>query len=208
MASTAVSPPVTLEEFRAELNAETSKSAADDELMRTLLAATEMVESAVGAMSPRSVTDRTGTATEQLYPWADRGAYGATYGAGQFGAALLLPQSPVVSVESITHIRTGNTYDPAGFEIDADTGILSSVLSWLPFGPYTVAYTVGRDPVPDMLMKAVLITGEHLWERQRSGVTRPGMLGETRVQKATPRGFALPNAALELINPHRRMVVA
>lgn len=109
---------------------------------------------------------------------------------------LYLPEWPVISVTSVD----GVTVDPSVS--------LTFGRRWTP-AKYTVEYRVGRDPVPDDLRLATLIIAAHLWETQRGpvGVTTQftGVQGGTVVM---PRGFALPNRALELMDPYMMSVIA
>jgi hypothetical protein len=65
---------------------------------------------------------------------------------------------------------------------------------------YTVEYTIGRDPVPENLWEATLVTAAHLWETQRGPILAPQLGGGPQQRPA--RGFALPNRARELIVGH------
>lgn len=180
--------PVTLQEFRDELNLDASDDVSDEELWSKLIAAVGMVEDRVGPMRPRTQTSRVVVS----------------------GSVVLLPVHPVISVTSIT-----DDLDVAvsleELWLDASDGTLTSAVpgTWplsVP-GVYTVEYVVGRDPVPDVLADAVLVVARQLWESQRgpSAANRfTAMGGEPGVY----RGFAWPHAADELIRPHRLFGVA
>jgi hypothetical protein len=167
-------PPVSLAEVRAQLNLASAQIADDEELWRKLLAATSRVEAEVGPMMPRTQVS--------VVRSSGRGN-------------IVLPVWPVLSV---TEVRdSGDTVLGSGtYDVDLRGGrvlIGSCVRQW-----WTVTYPVGRDPVPEDLWEATLVTAAHLWETQRGPIlTAAPMRGSGQAVPA--RGFALPNRAAELM---------
>lgn len=172
-------PPVSLGELRAEINTPAANRADDEELWRSLLAATNTVESRCGAMEPHEVTSSVATTDGRL----------------------LLPEWPVMSVATIDGVAVDpNRVSPGGLV----WGTYCSYSSYVLPVRRTVVYQVGRDPVPDALRQATLIIGAQLWESQRGPVgTAPVQFtGVNAASMGPPRGFALPNRALELMEPY------
>jgi hypothetical protein len=138
-------PPVGLPEFLDHLNM-TAEDATDvDELELTLEAATDLVESHVGPMVAREVTQVASTSPD---------------------GTIVLRSWPVSSVTTIT--------DPDGGEVDVETveqyaGVLSVPYPGVAFGAgrHTVVYEAGWVEVPAALKLATMIVARHLWETQR-----------------------------------------
>lgn len=190
-------PPVTEAEVRAELNIPSGSTAVTStELNAKLAAATELVEKRVGPMVSRTVTSTVALSDDGL---------------------LVLPVWPVLSVETVTRVSDATAVNLTLVDVDIKGGRINlsawgsaMASTYYPRrGPlYTVAYTVGRSPVPDDLKQATLAVAGHLWETQRGQGTRPGMVGQGAEQERTPRGFALPNRALEGMEPYRAVGVS
>ena len=180
-----------LAEFKAHLNI--TDTTQDVEVQAMLDAATGVAEGVVGPIVERGVTSRVD------FP----------------GGALALPAYPVVSVESVSSVRRDAVYPETDLEVDATAGMVRLTGgSGLPADMYDVTYTVGRaattDDVPAALKLAVLVIGKHMWETQRGRTARPGILGHNSgVEDERPlMGFALPNRALQLLQPYRQLTVA
>lgn len=137
--------PVSLAEARAFLNLGVGDTADDEEVWGNVLAAVDMVEARVGALEPRTVTSRIRPSSREI----------------------VLPEWPVLSVQSVTDTFTSETVT---LESDAVVGqviTLPAVWPWRWRPGLTVTYTVGRDPVPPSLREAVLLQAGLLWESQR-----------------------------------------
>lgn len=162
--------PVSLAEVKAHLNLDDVDSVPDDELWRTALAATAMVEAVSGVLRPRQETVRV------------RGG----------GKRLNLPVWPVLTVDAVVD-DSGAEFDPADWWVSGRSRIepfYGAVrCRWL-----DVTVTVGRNPVPDDLVTAVLLQTGLLWGSQRgpasvgrwtamqgSGVASPGGLDRKRL---------------------------
>jgi hypothetical protein len=178
--------PVTLEQLRRELNMSDPDQPSDNdgELTIRLAAATRAVEAIVGPMVPRSVIS---TRTAR-------------------GGCIVLPIRPVVSVESVNGLYGAASYALGDLDLwDLGSGLIRLGYGCLPFGRYTVAYTVGRTEVGENLQLAVLIIAAHLWETQRGKSARARSLGEFDSGNPSQdailvlRGYAYPRRALELL---------
>jgi hypothetical protein len=114
-------------------------------------------------------------------------------------------QRPLVSVTSITS-TSGGTIGVTDLDLDVNAGLIRRKLG-LPFygssgGPpqATVVYVAGwGTSVPAAFNSFARIVLSHLWETQRAGASALPMGGG---EMATPPGFgfAIPNAAAELLN--------
>jgi hypothetical protein len=138
-------PPVTLAEVRSHLNFDESDGHDfDEELWQTTLEATEICEAEFGPIRPRSQTSAVRVNTD---------------------GTLLLPVRPVLSVQSVTDFY-GAVINVAGLTLDP-TGTVWAVggIGWSP--QHTVVYTVGYDPIPTPLMKAVKLQAGLIWSSQR-----------------------------------------
>ena len=121
--------------------------------------------------------------------------------------ALALRQRPVVSVSSIVSVASGSPIDiSAGLDIDNVAGIVRTRLGWPFLGPYfafrpamLVTYVAGwGTAAPPAFNSFARIVIQHLWSNQRGPVAMP--MGGTGVTVPPWLGFAIPNAALELLN--------
>jgi hypothetical protein len=121
--------------------------------------------------------------------------------------ALLVRTRPLVSVTSIVSVASGSAIDiSAGLDIDANSGVVRTKLGWPFIGPYftfrpamTVNGTAGwGTAVPAAFTDFARIIVQHLWSNTRGPVSMP--MGGTGVVTPPWLGFAIPNAALELLN--------
>lgn len=176
----ALTPPVSLDEFKAHLNISTNPDPdRDPVLTRKLAAATDLVEAEVGAMVTRSETEQVFVA----------------------GSALVLSGGPLISATSVT--------DAAGAPVALDVLTVDEEARMLLFaspapsaGPYDVTYEVGRGPaadVPEALKEATLVVAEQLYSASARGPVPQTKFTENA---GTPRGFAFPRRAKELCAPY------
>lgn len=120
--------------------------------------------------------------------------------------AMALRQRPVVSVQSITSVASGQTIDISDIEIDNVGGIIHRKLGWPFYGPYFtwmpifyVAYTAGWGTAcPPALESAARIIIKYLWESERGETPAPMQAGEEPVT-AAGMPWAIPPRALELM---------
>ncbi|MFD9943200.1 hypothetical protein ACFWYW_14595 [Nonomuraea sp. NPDC059023] len=114
---------------------------------------------------------------------------------------LLLAHRPVLQIDSVT-LPGGGTLPPAGYELDAEAGVLTRMAgaheSHWEHGHITISYTAGRREILAHIRLAARIIVAHQWE------TRRGRMGGARAAGADevwdPRmGYAIPRRALELL---------
>lgn len=121
--------------------------------------------------------------------------------------SVALSRMPVISVQSMAPVlATGTTYAVSDVDVDTATGVLRLVTGRTFAGPLRVTYTAGMPVTPAAVRDAARIILKHLW-RIRNGSDGLPMVGaqadygETMVPGA---GYALPNAALQLLDPYLR----
>ncbi|MEV4059722.1 hypothetical protein [Nonomuraea dietziae] len=169
---------VTLPETKVHLGITSDSD--DAEIMAMVEAVTEPIELIVGSVLPAAYTER--------------------YDGGR--AALALAHRPVLSVTSVT-LPGGATVTAAGYELDADAGVLTRMAGGYRWawesGRITIAYTAGLAAVPKHVRLAALITVKHMWETQRGGQRDQRFTGNSE-ESWNPRwGYTLPRRALELL---------
>lgn len=129
------------------------------------------------------------------------------------GGSLTLPQTPVISLTTITAVPLayagwwgsliGLIPGPEALSVNPVTGVVT-VLSYnfpsglLP-GRYTITYVAGREDTPEDLLYAVKEMVRHLWASQRGSAALPGQGGG---DTPTP-GYLFPNRVAELLQPHK-----
>lgn len=120
---------------------------------------------------------------------------------------LTLRQAPVISVQSIVPVLTGGTtYNVADTDLEATTGVLRLLSGGSFVGPLRIAYTAGMTVTPAAVRDASRIILKHLWRIRTGidglpGVGPPGDYGESMVPGW---GYAVPDAALQLLAPYMR----
>ena len=168
-------------DLKTQLGIPATDTTKDDELATFAAAAGRVVEGLIGG--PWLNT----TITEPVTPSGG-------------GRILVLSKKPVVSVTSITDMQSGTASSVTGLVIDNPHGIVTQK-NGVPFywvGPYTVVYVAGHGTsVPEDVMMAGRLIGQHLWETRRGAVTRPSLGGQEIV--TTSAGYAVPRRALELL---------
>lgn len=171
-------------------------SSADDTAIQTWInGVTATIESLVGPVIPRTVTDPV------VYP---------------NGSAITVEQWPIVSVTSVTEYQgtTGQAYtgitSPANASSYTYTVERNRTIRRLDgsgpaafTGGVVVVYSAGRSPVPDALNRAALIIVQHLWRTRNGGAGLPALVDEPTTLDAA-FGYAVPNKALDLIQPYRK----
>jgi hypothetical protein len=170
---------VSLADAKAHLNM--TGTSEDEEIQAWLAAITPIVEQRVGAVIPR-------THTEQHTA----------------GRSLWLRNPPVISLTSVAPLFTtgGTTYLPADLIVSTSGRVRRGDGSAFTGGPYTVTYLAGRRVIPANITQAVLVILKHLWETQR-GASRLPLQSEDDTQLVPGFGFAVPNRAMELLEPDR-----
>lgn len=155
----------------------------DDELRTWIGATTRVVERLAGPCVRQTVTQRV----------VD-------------GPTWWLSKRPVLSISSVTAIRTGGTaVTVASLDLDAETGrVERDDGAWHTGGPWTVTYVAGRAVVPENVLGAARVILKHLWETQRGGVAGGFQMGPDDVM-VPGFAWAVPKRAIELLEPDQQM---
>lgn len=167
----------------------TTTPAEDAQLREWLETITEGVEGLCGAVVRRTVTET------QYLP-----AHGT--------ATVALRTVPVLELVSATPVLdAGNPLDVAGLDLDGPNGIVQRIDGAWMYGPTRWVYVAGRAVTPASLTSAAKIIIKHLW-RVKYGSSRaaPGIGGgdDFDVTQPVPGfGYAIPNRALQLMEPFR-----
>lgn len=164
-----------------------ASSTSDDEEIRDWNAATTMVvEHFVGPVVKRTVTERHTFRT---------------------AAVRVLRQIPALALVSLVPVLNGGpSYDPADFDLDEETGLVQRLDGGWLYGPLRITYSVGRAMIPPNIGNAGRIILQHLWRTQRGGARGAVLAGSEDYSVSEPipgLGYAVPNRALELLEPHR-----
>ncbi|MFF3848044.1 hypothetical protein [Streptomyces sp. NPDC002328] len=159
----------------------------DDGELRDWSAATTMVvEHFVGPVARRTVTER------------------HTFTAARMR---VLRETPALSLTSLAPILTGGTsYTPGDLDLDPETGIVQRKDGGLLAGPLRITYVAGRAIVSPNIAQAGRIILQHLWRTQRGSLRGPVIAGGEDYSVTEPipgLGYAIPNRALELLEPDR-----
>jgi hypothetical protein len=123
----------------------------------------------------------------------------------RFRSSLWLNHRPVESVASVGRVDGSLTWDVADLDVDAETGVVRVVSGPLFSGLLTVTYDAGypEGELPERLNLAARIIVQHLWQTQRGAMVSAGVRAalEDSFQNLVGggRGYAIPNAALELL---------
>lgn len=174
---------ISVEDAKDYLRKSGSSTADDDQLERLVAAVTGVVESMIGPVGRRTVT-------ETVYPSS---------------GVLLLSTTPVLSLTSVTpYASTPLTVGSLTF------GATSGVVYPGTYGSfwarsYDVVYVAGRTSVPAAVGEAALIILNHLWAPQVGGTggVQVGGVDTSGEPFTTGFGFAIPNRAKELLAPYR-----
>jgi len=177
---------LSLQDAKDHLNIPQTVTANDAELASWIAT----IESSLKAMTGGPIVNRTVTERAEL----DRS-----------GQILMLAQTPVVTVTSITSLTTGQTVDlSGGLDIDPAAGIVRSKIGW-PFAStwppvVTVVYVAGwGTAVPPAFNSAARIILAHLWSTQRGPSVRPSMGGQDLLDTVPGFPYAIPRGAAELL---------
>lgn len=183
----------TLAEVKAQLG---KTSVTEDAQLTTWIGSvTAIIEGICGPMVSRTVTDA------PAYP---------------SGSALSVKVRPVLSITSVTEYTgsTAQTYtvitSPASagaYTVMLENNRLIRRLDESGRRSFTggvvVVYQAGRSPIPDAINRAAIIIVQHLWRTRNGGAGLPQLLDEP-VEYDQGFGYAIPNRALDLIQPYRQ----
>lgn len=177
-------PPALMSLDAAKRHLKKNDSADDDEIRDWIEACTRAVEQFVGPVVVRSVTEVVRFASAR---------------------SVALTQTPAIELTSAVAAVTGGTsYNVADLDLDGETGIVTRVDGGLLYGPLRFVYIVGRPVVAANIRSAGKIILQHLW-RTRQGPGRPQRgTDDYDVTEPLPGlGFAVPNRAVQLLDPDR-----
>lgn len=184
----AVSPAiVSLADAKAHLDITTTTD--DDELRGWIESVTHLVEQFTGTCARGAVVE-----DHDIQPSGVR--------------ALVLRRTPVISVTSATAILTGGTsYTAGSLDVDTQMGIMRRLDGGRLYGPLRVTYTAGRAVIPANITAAAKIILQHLWRTQYGASRATSTIGGGDDYNVTEPiagfGYAIPNRALQLLEPHR-----
>lgn len=184
-------PPgiVSLADAKAHLNIASASTTHDEELRGWIEAVTHGVEQYAGICARATIVE-----DHDVQPSGVR--------------LLALRRTPVISLTSATAILTGGTsYTVADLDVDTRMGIVRRLDGNRLYGPLRITYVAGRSVIPANITAAAKIILQHLW-RTQYGASRAGSAiggGEDfLVTEQVPGfGYAIPNRALQLLEPHR-----
>lgn len=115
---------------------------------------------------------------------------------------LWLHNKPVQSLTSIARVDGSQTWNVADLDVETDAGLIRVVDGPLLSGLLEITYEAGHVNVPPNFNLAARIIVQHLWQTQRGTMglgdvrsTMEASFNDTTVR----RGYAIPNAALELL---------
>ncbi|MFB7597257.1 hypothetical protein [Streptomyces sp. NPDC056160] len=179
-------PPaiLSLADARAHLNQRDSRD--DEEIRFWNTATTRVVEYYVGPVVARTITEE-----HQV----------------RRAAAVVLLHTPVLEVTAVASLLTGAVpYDVAELGVDGASGEVYRLDGGRLSGRLRFTYRAGRTIVRPNITGAARIILEHLWRTQRAG-RRGGLAGggeDYSVTEPIPGlGYAVPNRALQLLEPDR-----
>jgi len=173
---------ISLADARSALGTVATNTVKDEDLRSYLAAVTSIIEDVTGPILPL---------TGQV--WTVDGG----------GSQVLLP-SAVASVQSVTDTGVALT-SGADYTVNLRSGIVTRGTLLYPFRflpgvqNVTITYTVGGSTVPANVALAARIILRQLWLVSGQQGNRPAM-GSPESVSSAPVGFAIPNAALELLN--------
>jgi hypothetical protein len=170
---------VSLAAAKEQLNIPAATITFDEELRGYIAATTRAVESVVGPVIKRTVSEvRPG------------------------GHLLVLNSTPVLALSTLVGIyNSGISYLPADLDTDLVTGIVRRRDGGWFIGPLRVVYTAGRVVIPENFLLAAKIIIQHLWETQRGSGSAATNVDQADVAYLYKAGFAIPRRALELLSP-------
>lgn len=182
-------PPMLFSLQDAKVHLRQTETTDNDDAIRSWTESmTLCVESLVGICVPRTMTE-----THRIQP------SGVT--------ELVLRHTPVLSVTSVTNIATGTAaYDPAALDVD-EFGILTRLDGTRLTGRLRIALTAGRRIIGANIRDGGVLILQHLWRTKMGGSRSLVGIGGTEDYAVTEPipgfGYAIPNRALQLLEPDR-----
>ncbi|WHM32446.1 hypothetical protein OH540_21320 [Streptomyces sp. BPPL-273] len=181
-----LAPPalMSLATGRKHLKKAPNDTADDEEIRDWIEACTRAVEQFVGPVVVRQVSDV------------------LRFSSARSVALTLIPALDIVAV---TQLRAGGpAYTVDDLVLDPETGLVEHADGGLLYGPLRVDYRVGRLIVPANFRNAGKIILQHLWKtRQGPGRPQRGVDDYDVTEPLPGLGFAIPNRAVQLLDPDR-----
>ncbi|HEY9353007.1 MAG TPA: hypothetical protein VIP28_07150 [Nocardioides sp.] len=181
-------PPalISLADAKGHLNIPISSTGDDEELRGWIESTGRVVEYFVGPIARRTVVE-----THRVRCTRD----------------LVLRQTPAIALTSVVPVLTGGTtYAVADLDLDGESGVVVRLDGGRFYGPLRVTYEVGRAVVRANISHAARIILQHLWRTQRGSARGPALAGSEDYSVTEPIpgfGYAIPNRALQLLEPDR-----
>ena len=171
---------VSLADAKAHLNI--TSTANDEELRRYISAATDFIESRIGPVARRTITQTV-----------------------QPSGGLLFIDGPVISVSSMTAAYGYSyTYTVGSLYVDNAAGIIHPPYGQTFSYPVSVTYVGGRTSVPALIQQAALDYVKWMWETQRGASALPLPGGDFDV--ATPA--TVPYRITQALEPYMTPAIA
>lgn len=177
---------VSLSDAKTQLNI--TDNSDDEELRRICAAATAAVERHLDmVVAPRVITERRDLGNP---------ATSATPGLLQ---KFTLTRKPVLALTSVQSADGGTTWNTADMRV-TPAGVVEVRTGAVVWGPVDFVYRAGTPVIAAEHTEAAEIIIQHIWQTQRGtqGGPRPGGM-DTSGLGFTSYGYAIPNAALELL---------
>ena len=170
---------IPLGDARAALNIPPTVVVNDDEILDHILAAADLVEAEVGPVLPRTIVE-----THVLW---------------RPSTAVLLYET----AGAVSDVKVDGVSLPAGeWQVEAGSVLRRGTTglggTWS--GTVVVTYTVGVAVIPASVLDAAKIIVQHRFQQEQQR-QRPGLGAEAGA--SVPLGFAVPNAALDLLRAAR-----
>lgn len=173
---------ISLEEARMQLNI--TGTTGDVELEEYLQVATDIVENIIGPVVNLPVT-------EEIHDG---------------GPNILLNRVPVVSIVSITNADDATLiYGATDYALNKQSGVIRRVNATSFTGPVVVSYIAGRsNQTPEAAIAAGKVIIQHLYRSQQLRPMGPPAPQSDAAATVPMMGFAVPNAAVQMLTPHSR----
>lgn len=173
---------ISIEEARAQLNI--TGTSGDAELEEYLQVTSDIVENIIGPVVNRTVTDEVHDG----------------------GPAILLNRTPVVSITSITNWGDPSiTYGAPDYLLNKQTGVIRRYGASAFNGPVLVSYVTGMsNQTPESAITAAKVIVQHLFRSQQLRPVGPPAPTADATATVPMLGFAVPNAAVQMLMPHSR----